>query len=247
MSDASSVPTLSQLFYFQWATPSAPNPRLSSPIDDDDTTITFTSAPKDEGGAVITAPFLMGVKNSDSYVETIYCPNGADGASGLSATGCIRGIDLSGLDYTVNNDSFAASHDQDSPVFCNVTGVIQAVIISGLQGDIASGGAGFIIGTDAAANTVTISRSTAAGTNLPWLRWNSSGSEVEFSDNGTDWTAINDVTTSNLVDVSATDTTPGYLSAKLVSATGGIDFSTLGGGGNETLNLAVERQAHWLR
>jgi len=183
MANATKFPTLAELIYFQWSRPAAPNPRLSAPIDSDDTTISFTSAPQDKSGAVVTAPFLMGVKNSDSFVETIYCPNGADGTSGLSATGCIRGIDISGTDFTVGDTSFAASHGQDAPVFCNITAVAQSMMVSALQGGIATGGAGLLIGTDAA-GTVTVSRSTGVGTSSPWIRWNSGGSEVEFSDDG---------------------------------------------------------------
>jgi len=243
LADSTKLPSLAQLTYFTWSTPTASNPRLSAPIDADDTTISFTSAPLDENAAVITAPFLMGVKNSSSFVETIYCPNGADGASGLSATGCVRGIELAGLDYTVGEAANAASHDQDSPVFCNITAVVQALQVSAIRGDVASGGSGLIMGTDLAANTVTISRSTGAGTNLPWIRWNSGGSEVEFSDNGTDWTAINDVTASNLVDVSAADTTPGYLGAK-INARGGLTDGIGSPAGNETVDIDIDLTAN---
>jgi hypothetical protein len=64
MANPTKLPTLAELVYFQWSIPSAPNPRLAAPIDSDDTTLTFTSAPKDKDGAVIHCTFLMGVKNS---------------------------------------------------------------------------------------------------------------------------------------------------------------------------------------
>jgi hypothetical protein len=239
MADNTVLPTLAQLTYFQWSIPTAPNPRLAAPITSTATTITFTSAPLDEDGAVITAPFLMGVKNSDSFVETIYCPNGADGASGLSATGCVRGIDLAGLDFTVGDTGNAAAHGQDSPIFCNVTAVIQAIMLSAIQGSVATGGTGLIIGDDTD-GVVTISHSTGAGTSLGFLRFESVTDKAQFSNDGVVWNDIDNVTGSNLVVVSADDTTPADLETKLVSATGGIDFTTLNPAGNETLNLAVD-------
>jgi hypothetical protein len=239
MANATVLPTLAQIVFFQWATPTAPSPKLSAPVGPSDTTLTFTSAPLDTAGAVVTEAFLMGIRNDEGYVETVYVPAGALSGDGLTATGVVRGIELSGLDWTAGDSNNAATHQQDSPIFCNITGVMQAIQFAAMQGTIATGGSGLIMGTDAA-GTVTISRSTGAGTNAPWLRYNNTGSEVEFSDDGVAWTAINDVTASNLVDISAADTTPGYLGAKLVSATGGIDFNILGAGANETLNLTVD-------
>ena len=239
MANATRLPDLSEIVFFQWATPSAPSPKLSAPVGPTDTTLTFTSPPYDKSGAVVTEAFLMGIRNDEGYVETVYVPVGALSVDGLTATGVVRGIELEGLDWTAGDTNNAATHQQDSPVFCNITGVMNAIVHSAIQGTVATGGTNFIIGNDAA-GTVTISRSTGAGTTAPWLRYNNTGSEVEFSDDGVAWTAINDVTASNLLDVSATDTTPGYLSDKLVSAAGGIDFNILGGGGNETLNLTVD-------
>jgi hypothetical protein len=129
----------------------------------------------------------MGVKNSDSYVETIYCPNGADGAGGLSATGCIRGIEVSGTDFTVGNTNFAASHGQDSAVFCNITAVAQSMMVEAVQGNIATGGAGLLIGTEpgAGGETTTLYRTTTAGVKLGmfrWITWNRKRLNIQMMD-----------------------------------------------------------------
>jgi hypothetical protein len=239
MASATKLPSLTDIVYFQWATPSAPSPKLSAPIDATGTTITFTSAPLDESGSVVTEAFLMGIRNDAGYVETIYVPAGALSGDGLTATGVVRGIELTGDDWTTGDANNAAIHQQDSPVFCNITAVIQAIMTNAVQGSIATGGDDFIIGTDAAANTVTIYRSTGVGTTAPWIRWNSGGSEVEYSDDGVAWTAINDVSASNLVVVTAADTTPGYLDDKITVSGTDIVKSVLNPGANETLNIDV--------
>jgi len=240
MSNATKMPDTSEILYFQWSRPSAPNPRLASPIDDDDTTITFTSAPQDKDGSVITTPFLMGIRNSDSYTETVYCPNGADGASGLSATGCIRGVDISGTDWTTGDTGFADDHEQDSPIFCNIPAVFPALLTAALQGSIATGGANLLIGTDAA-GTVTIKRSTGAGTSLGFLRYNNSTSKTQYSDDGAAWVNLTDVSASDLLKVSANDSTPGYLNGKLVAGSNVI-LTEGNDGANETLTVAATSQ-----
>jgi len=238
MADATKLPTLANLTYFQWSRPGAPNPRLVSGLNDTDVTSTlyFTDAPKDRTGTIITTPFLLGVRNSDSFVETIYCPNGADGALGLSATGCVRGIDISGIDYTVGDANFKDEFAADDPVFCNIPAVFPALIISAIQGVIATGGAGLIVGTDAT-GTATVSRSTGAGTNVGWMRWLTGTSKVQYSNDGTTWINQDDVTASDLVKISATDTTPGYLMSK-ITAGANVTVTQVGAGGNETLSIA---------
>ena len=243
MASATKLPSLTDIVYFQWATPSAPSPKLSAPIDATGTTITFTSAPLDESGSVVTEAFLMGIRNDAGYVETIYVPAGALSGDGLTATGVVRGIELTGDDWTTGDANNAAIHQQDSPVFCNITAVIQAIMTNAVQGSIATGGDDFIIGTDAAANTVTIYRSTGVGTTAPWIRWNSGGSEVEYSDDGVAWTAINDVTASNLVVITAADTTPSYLDDKITVSDAGaavVTKSIVNPGANESINIDVD-------
>jgi len=239
MADSTTMPTLA---YFQWARPDAPNPKLAAPIDSDDTTLVFTSAPEDEDGNVITTAFLMGIKNSDSYVETIYVPVGALSVDGLTATGVVRGIDISGIDYTTGNSNFASSFDQDSPVFCNVTAVAASIMRDLLQGtnQMATGGTSFTIGTEpgASGETVTLYRTTTAGVRKGFFRWESGTGKTQYSDDGTTWVDNDDNTAGNLSLVSANDTTAGYLNGKLVAGAN-ITLTENNDGGNETLTIAA--------
>lgn len=237
MTDASSLPALTELFYFQWSTPSAPNPRLSVPIDSDDTTISWTSAPLDASGSVITAPFIMGIKNSDSYVESIYCPNGADGASGLSATGCIRGIDLAGLDFTVGDTGNAASHEQDSPVFCNITAVLNTIMVNAIQGvgDMATGGDDFVIG-DGTDTNKTI-KAALSGATEGFVRKNATSGKAQFSNDGTVWNNIDNVAAGSLAVVTGADTTPGNLDTKITVDADTMTKTVTSAGGDERLEL----------
>ena len=123
---------------FQWSTPDYPTPRLASPIDATTTTITFTAPPLDRSGDVISDAFLMGIRNTTGYVETVYVPQGALSADGLTATGVTRGINLEGLDFTTGDASLAVEADQSSTVFCNVSGIIQAINQSALSAEIGS-------------------------------------------------------------------------------------------------------------
>lgn len=233
--------TLPALKLFQWSRPSAPNPRLAAPIDADDTTITFTSPPLDESDAVVASAFLMGIRNNESYVETVYVPAGALSVDGLTATGVTRGIDLTGRDYTTGDSSLAASHQQDSPVFCNISGVYHSIVQATLQGtgSTATGGVSFTTGNETdTTNTIQVASS---GGVVGWLRLDlDNDGKVQYKNNGGAWTDIDDVSSSNLVLVSANDTTPGYLNGKLVDD--GSVTTTLteqSDGGNETLQVSA--------
>lgn len=236
MANATVLPPLK---FFQWATPTAPKPRLSAPTSAGATTYTFTSPPLDKDGNVITSAFIFGIRRSDFYVESVLVPAGGMSVDGLTATGCTSGINLEGLDYTTANTDLQVSHLQGEPVFCNVTGVYETILKAWANGTLASGGSGLIIGTDAD-GTVTLSRSTGVGTSVGFIRWNTSNDMAQFSNDGSAWTNFSDVSASDLVKVSSGDTTPGYLSSKIVSATGGVDFSILNPGTNETLQLSLD-------
>lgn len=236
MADSTKMPSLA---YFQWSRPGAPNPRLAAPIDSGDTTLVFTSAPQDEDGNVITSAFLMGVKNSSSYVETIYVPAGALSVDGLTATGVVRGIDISGIDYTTGDASFASSFDQDSPVFCNVTAVMASIVRNVLQGtgDMATGGLNFVIG-DETDSTVTIKRAKS-GSVEGFLRLDNATGKVQFQNSPAGgWVDIDDNSAGNLTLISANDTTPGYANGKLVAGAN-VTLTENNDGGNETLTIAA--------
>ena len=148
---ATQYPTAIKIF--QWQRPEAPNPRLAAPITATDTTLTFTSPPLDyDGVTVITGSFLMGIKNDAGYVETIWIPSGKISADGLTATDVVRGIRLSGLDYTTSLAGNAAAFNQDSPVFCNISAVERLMLSGAFTGTIASGGTSWTVGAGAAAD-----------------------------------------------------------------------------------------------
>lgn len=232
---ATKIPTTMK--FFQWARVDAPNPRLAAPIDDDDTTLTFTSAPLDKDGAVIDGDFLMNVKNSNSFTELIYVPSGEMSADGLTATNVIRGVRITGLDFTTGDPDFADSHGQDSPVGCAVNAVYENILQAWFAGTLASGGSGLVIGTDAL-GTVTFSRSTGTGTSVGFLRWLTGTAKAQFSNDGVSWVNFDSVAASNLVAVSAADTTPNYLQNKFNSGDG-LTEAIGTPGGDETLNVSV--------
>lgn len=235
---ATQLPTLA---IFQWQSENDPNPSIQAPLtaDASDNVVYFSSAPLDKDGNVITDPFLIGVRNQDSLVEGIYCPNGADGDSGLSATGCIRGIRFHGLDYTTSGGAnYIFQADEGSPVFCHVSAVYHLIMQGVVQGSIATGGTGLIIG-DGTNTNATISHKDAAGTK-GFLRKNPTTGKAEYSNDGAVWNAIDNVVAGSLVVVSADDTTPSNLEAKLVDdPNGSLTWATLNPGGNETRQPTV--------
>jgi len=239
MANASKYPALSDMIYFQWSTPTYSNPKLAAPISATATTITFTAPPLDENGVVVTEAFLMGIRNSDSYVETVLVPAGGLSVDGLTATGCVRGIRLLGLDWTTGDSSLAVEFDQDSAVFCNISGITQALHVAALQGTIATGGTGFTIGTEpgAGGETVTLYRTTTAGVKKGLFRWYVTSGKAEYSNDGTTWNSVDSATASNLVVVSGTDTTASNLQDKITVTNGTITITNPAG--DENLNLDI--------
>jgi len=238
MASATKLPTLSEITFVQLSRPDAPNPRLSAAISSTATTLKFLTPLLGSDSVVIAEAMLLGVRKSDSYVETVYLPAGALSADGLTATGCVRGIALDGLDWTTGNASLAVSHKAGDAVFCNISGVIGALWSAVLAGTIATGGAGFTIGTEpgAGGETTTLYRTTTAGVKKGFFRWDSDFSQ--FSNDGTTWVNCSDVSASDLVKVSANDTTPGYLNGKLTAGTG-IEFTENNDAGDEDLEIDV--------
>jgi hypothetical protein len=182
---------------------------------------------------VITAGFVMGIKKANSYVEGVYVPPAGLSANGLTATGCVRGIRLDGLDFTTGDTSLATTHLQDEPVSCIIHPALQQILVNALQGvgDMATGGTDFVLGAGAA-GTITIKRNN--GSALGFLRHN--GTSVQYSDAGSTWTNLSDISASDIVKVSSNDTTPGYLNGKLVAGSN-ITLTEGNDGGNETLTI----------
>lgn len=240
MANATALPTSSQLLTFQASRPTAQTPALQTALNATDVTSTvkLNGVLKDGAGAVCTGGILLGVKVGTGYTEHIWCPL-ASSTDGQTFTACVRGIKLNGLDYTVGVSTNVVSHAGGEEVFLGVTAVLENLSRSALQGGIATGATGITFGTDSGSETVTLYRTTGAGTKVGFFRWSTTSSKAEFSNDGTTWTANSSVSASDLMVVSATDTTPGYLSDKLVSG-GGIDFNIVNAGGNETYNMILD-------
>jgi hypothetical protein len=178
---ATMYPTTLKLF--QWSTPSEPNPRLAAPVSSTDTTLTFTSPPLDyDGVTVISGSFLMGAKNAEGYVETIWVPAGAMSADGLTATGVVRGIRLTGLDYTTSGTSLAVDLDQDAPVCCNISAVERLILAGAFTGTIASGGTEWKIGKGAD-DDITVTAYNADA-NKPFFRYDKTTNQWIYSNDG---------------------------------------------------------------
>lgn len=158
-------------------------------------------------------------------------------SNGLSATNCVRGIELDGLDYVTGDSTLAVEHDADEEVFVNITGVYESILKATFNGNISTNGTGLSIGTGAD-GTITVFRNTD-GTQKGFVRWNTSNDKAQYSNDGTTWVNFEDVSASNLVANSATDTNPDYLANKM-AAGDGIDLQTLNGGGDEEREIAVD-------
>jgi len=174
MADATKLPTLE---YFQWSRPGASNPRLAAPIIETDTTLTFTNPPLDKDGKIISNAALIGVKNKAGYTETIYIPaGGVQGFGnvpdttnlGTTATGVTRGINIAGIDFDTTA-GLVAAHEQDSPVFCNVSAIHFEMMQSVMKGTIASGGENWQMGNEED-NDITVYAANG-DTNKPFWRY----------------------------------------------------------------------------
>jgi hypothetical protein len=172
----------SNLFYGQWARPDAENPRLASPISAADTTIVATNALLDEDGNAVTGNVMIGCKDGNGYTESIWA-GAATSADGITFTGVVRGIDLSGLDNTTQNTAtLAVDHEAGDPLFVQISGVNFQLMLSALQGDIGSGGENWQIGANAD-NDITV-YAFNGDANLPFWRYDSATNQWVFSNDG---------------------------------------------------------------
>lgn len=234
MAAATKLPTRTELVTSTWSRPDGENPRLARALTASATTIYFTVAPKKEDSTLITGGFLMGVKNADNVTEQIWVPASAVAVDGLSATGCVRGIDISGLDYTAASgiSGYAMAHEEGEPIFFVISALIENLVRAALQGEIATGSASLNLGTgaseaiDVKANGVSWLRKTAAGVAQYW--------------NGSAFVNFVDSTASVIAKVSAADTTPDYLYNKIDVATDGELTKAIGSpAGDEKIQLGL--------
>lgn len=179
--DVSIVKTLK---VFNWSRPTAVNPRLAAPISATATTITLTNPPLDETDAVVSVDFLMGIKNaSTGYVETVFVPASGISVAGTTFTSCVRGIDVSGLDYNTGNAALASAHGQDSVVFCVIHPFNHNQWQAALQGTIASGGNNWKIGDGTDSDIKVIGYNDHA--DKPFWMYDKATSQWVYSNDGT--------------------------------------------------------------
>ena len=235
MPSATKLPTSTESKFFYWVGQPTLTSGLSASVTD--TTIYWSIPPKDETGTILTGGFSISVTNKLGNTEQIWVPAGTVSADGLSAVGVVRGIKSKGLDYTAGSASYVLELDGGSVINCVISPQVGELIRSVLQGLIASGASSFIFGTDAA-GTITLKRSTGTGTSVGFMRWSSVSSKTEYSNDGTNWIAIDDTVASVLFKISATDSSPGYGLTKLVSGSG-ITITQGNIGGNETLTFTL--------
>ena len=165
------------------------NPRLAAPIDEDDTTLTFTAPLKDEDNTQFNKAIIIGVKNLETkYTENILIPAGGMSSDGLTATGCIRGLQLSGvngIDISTTVTANAIAHPQDSEVRVIVSAHLIQAILKVLFGSIATGGNDLILGK-ATNEIVTIHHKDGSSTK-GFLRKHPTSAKVQFSNDGSSW------------------------------------------------------------
>lgn len=235
MSNATVLPTYSQAKFFKW------NAKLTAPLAASTSaqTVYWDEAPLDENGAIVTGGFMITCKNTRSNPnesESMWIPASAVAADGLSATGVIRGLKLSGLDYTTADSDNVAEFKTGDEVFCSITPQIGELLRSAIQGLIATGGSSFIIGTDAS-GTIDIKASSGTGTSRSFLRQTSAGVAQYY--NGSSFVNFNDSIASVLTKVSAASTTPDYLYNLITSSDSSIVKAILNAGGAEVLDLTT--------
>lgn len=241
MANASKLPTLTEMVITQLSRADFELPSLQDSLNATDVTSTvkLNGIAKKADGTILTGGMLIGVETDDGFIETIWLPAGSS-ADGQTFTSAVRGIDRGGLDYTVGDSSQVTAHRSGARVFCTVSAVLENLLRSALQGTIATGGNSLNVGTEVGSETVTFYRTTTAGNKLGFFRWYITSGKVEFSNDGSTWQANSDVSASNLVAVTSSDTTASYLDSKIDVATDGELTKSVGNpAGNETLRLGL--------
>lgn len=213
MADQTKLP--SSLFYGQWARPDAENPRLLTGVSAVATTIVATNALLDEDGAAVTGNVMLGCKDANGFTESIWA-GAATSTDGITFTGVVRGIDLSGLDNTTQNDSdLAVDHESGDPLFVQISGINFNLLMAAIQGTIGSGGENWKIG-NATNNDITI-YAYNGDANPPFWRYVAASNGWFFSNDGVSSTPFGTgagvtggdgiTVTAGDIDVDLTDTT----------------------------------------
>lgn len=243
MANATQLPKLTELKYFQWSRPGVPEVKLAAPLSASasDNVVKCSAPPKDKDGNILTGNFIFAGRNELGEVENMYAPADSVSVDGLTITGVNRGIDPDGLDYTTTNTDMLIEMGVDTVLFCSVHVVPYSILINALQGigDMATGGNDFIIG-DGTNTNATLGVKLSDG-RADFLRLNSGTGKLQYKNKTGSWVNIEDITASTLVDVSGTDTTPGTLEDKIVAGTN-VTINKLNDGGDEQLEIIAASQ-----
>ena len=122
-------------------------------------TLTFTQPLVDNDGTVLTGDFIIGVrviKGDDiHYVEQIRVPVNGMSVDGITASGCIRGLDTDSMIFDTGNEDNAVELPQDSIVEMVYSVQERTMVAKTLTGQIGTGADVFDIGLRGG-NTVVI-------------------------------------------------------------------------------------------
>jgi len=239
------LPPFAELQPVQWALTSATNPTIVSYNDTTKTMVFSQALIVGDASTKSTGGHIVGVIPQNGTGQGVpvifYIPLGNIAVDGVTATNVVPlktyGTDL---DDAATVTATLASGD---PVFCAVSHITQGLMQKVVQGSVATGGIDLIMGTEGGDGTeiITIYRTTGAGTKKGLLRWDTSTTKVQFSNDGTAWTSIDDTVASTLVDVSSGDTTAGYLFDKLVAGNN-VTLTKQNAGANENVLITAASQ-----
>ena len=182
MANATVLPTYTQNKFFKWST------TLTSSLSISETAIAWSDAPRDEAGAIITGAFLITVKNTRSNPnrsETMWVPASAVAADGLSATGVVRRVKLSGIDYTASDSDSSHSYEfkAGDEVFCSIAPQDGELLRSSIQGLIGTGTNSLKVGDGADSDVKYYAYN--ADSNKPWIGYDHTTNQWLISNDGT--------------------------------------------------------------
>lgn len=222
MSDATKLPTSTQMRYFDWK--GDPVFTRNPAIDGSETyTLYWSAQPLDKDDALITGAFLINASAKDGETYTFWVPASAVAADGLSATGCVGGIRPNGLDYTTKDTTFAPTSTTilaGMKITCGIPAVLGELLRAAVQGVIQTGSVSINIGTGSSEDVYIKHNGN------PWLKQDSAG--VSYYWNGADYVSNNDSIASSLVIAQTGDATPDALDNKITSDDASIIFNVTG-------------------
>ena len=180
----------------------------------------------------------MGIKrvsgSNRGYVELVYVPAGGLSVDGLTATGCVRGIEPSGLDFDTSNSDYAVSHDAGEPVFCAVAAVEAELITATLQGSIATGANAFRAGDETDSDIYYYAENADA--NPPFLKYDAGSNQWEFSNDGASTAAIG-TAAGSITGGDGISVTSGDIDVDLTDTVTFVQTSSGGGDGGKVMRL----------